>query len=213
MGVYGGARPYLIGLVGPIGAGKTRVARTLARWGADVFDADRAVARLYTPGSRMHRQVVAAFGPGILSPDGRIDRRRLGARVFDDPTALRRLEGIVHPWVRKAVRRWLERAARRGRPVAVLEAIKLLESPLRTLCQEIWMVDAPPQVRFRRLLQRGMDPASARQRIAAQEALAARMAAEADWILDNGGDWAETEARLRERWQALLARLGVPIDP
>src|SRR5215211_7818825 len=99
---------YLIGLTGNIACGKSTVLDLLRQHGAQVLDADRVTHELQAPGQLVYHAIVAEFGPGILSaPAGPIDRRALGAIVFADPAALRRLEQIVHPAVRARIMAWL----------------------------------------------------------------------------------------------------------
>lgn len=125
---------YLIGLTGNIACGKSTVVAMLRELGAHVIDADRVTHELQQPGQPVYEQIVAAFGAGILSaPGGPIDRRALGAVVFSDPAALRRLEQIVHPAVHARIAAWLEDVAQAAHPaghppVAVIDAIKLLGS-------------------------------------------------------------------------------------
>jgi dephospho-CoA kinase len=100
---------YLIGLTGNIACGKSTVLDLLRERGAQVLDADRVTHELQAPGQPVYHAIVAEFGAGILaSPGGPIDRRALGAIVFADPAALRRLEQIVHPAVRERIMGWLE---------------------------------------------------------------------------------------------------------
>src|SRR5215212_6637829 len=106
---------YLIGLTGNIGCGKSTVLAMLRERGAHVIDADRVTHELQQPGEEVYKQIVAAFGAGMLSaPGGPIDRRKLGAIVFSDPAALRRLEQIVHPAVHTRIAAWLDGIARQG---------------------------------------------------------------------------------------------------
>src|SRR6185369_1620066 len=100
---------YIIGLTGNIACGKSTVLDLLRDRGAQVLDADRVTHELQAPGQPVYHAIVAEFGAGILSaPAGPIDRRALGAIVFADPAALRRLEQIVHPAVRERIMSWLE---------------------------------------------------------------------------------------------------------
>jgi len=95
----------VIGLTGGIGSGKSTVADMLAELGARVIDADRIGHEVYRPGTEGHASVVAAFGPGVVAPDGTIDRRALGSIVFRDPEALARLNALVHPLIAAEVQR------------------------------------------------------------------------------------------------------------
>ena len=106
---------YLIGLTGNIACGKSTAVGLLRELGALAIDADRVTHELQRPGEPVYQQIVAAFGPGILAePGGPIDRRALGAIVFAEPAALRRLEQIVHPAVHARIEAWLAEVARAG---------------------------------------------------------------------------------------------------
>ena len=147
----------VIGLIGGIGAGKSRVAELLAAEGAFVIDAD-TVGHALLDQRPVREQVVAQFGAGVLdrsgSPDDppRIDRRALGAIVFASPAALEQLEAILHPPMRRTFERAIARAVRRGRARAVvLDAAILLEAQWNTLCDQVVLVDAPRDLRLARL--------------------------------------------------------------
>src|SRR5262245_25229586 len=119
----------VIGLTGGIGSGKTTVAGILAGLGADVLDSDKVGHDVYRPGTEGFRQVTEAFGRDIVAADGTIDRRKLGAMVFGDPAALRRLNAIVHPLIGLAVRDWLQRAQAEPKTTPiVIEAAVLMEA-------------------------------------------------------------------------------------
>lgn len=202
----------LIGLTGNIGCGKSTVARLLARHGAAVCDADQVTRDVMRPGQPAHRAIVEAFSPSILvTPDGAIDRAALGRIVFADPQELRRLEAIVHPATRTAIEHWLEDQERQatGRPcraVAVVDAIKLIENGYGAICDTVWVVVCDEKEQLRRLIeQRGMSPADARQRIAAQAPQAAKVAA-ADVVINNSGSLSQTEAQVAAAWSDVEAR-------
>lgn len=148
----------VVGLTGGIATGKSRAARLFRGFGVPVFDADAAVHALFARGSPMVEAVEAAF-PGTSDAAGAIDRKALGARVLDDPPALRRLEGIVHPAVRRAEHRFLQRVARYGFPVAVLDIPLLLETGADRLVDYVVVVDVRPAIQAERALRRpGMTP-------------------------------------------------------
>jgi dephospho-CoA kinase len=160
----------LIGLIGPIGCGKSTVAGWLAARGAAVIDADDLTRELMAPGTPVAEAIVERFGEEYRRPDGSLDRVALGRLVFADPERLAELESIVHP----AVAGMLEasiRAADSGGPGAiVLEAIKLVEAGHAPWCDEVWLVVCDPKTQLARLAGRGMAEPDARQRIAAQAA-------------------------------------------
>jgi dephospho-CoA kinase len=158
----------LIGLIGPIGAGKSTVAGFLAERGAAVIDADQLTRDLMSPGTPVTESIVARFGESYRRLDGSLDRAALGRLVFSDPGRLAELEAIVHPAVEQ-LERDVIRVADAGRPtVIVLEAIKLVEAGHARWCDEVWLVVCDPEIQFDRLADRGMAEADARQRIAAQ---------------------------------------------
>lgn len=200
---------YVIGVTGPIGAGKSTVLRILRQLGADTIDADQIAREVMEPGGAAYEAVVAAFGPRILADDGRIDRGRLADIVFSDPQALRRLEGIVHPAVFEAVKRRIEES---HRPVIALEAIKLLEAGLSlTLCDEVWVVVADQAVQLQRLRARGVPEEEALRRLAAQmprEEYIRR----ADVVIDNSGSLDDLRQQVEAAWASVQARLRAMKD-
>jgi dephospho-CoA kinase len=217
---------YLIGLTGNIACGKSTVLELLRQHGAQVLDADRVTHELQAPGQPVYHAIVAEFGPGILSaPAGPIDRRALGAIVFADPAALRRLEQIVHPAVREQIQAWLESVATGDRglgtgtaesansqspvpnpqfpTVAVIDAIKLLEGGWKQICDAIWVVTCLPDQQLARLVSaRGMREDEARARIAAQPPQADKVA-QADVVIDNSGSLEDTRQQVEAAWRAI----------
>jgi dephospho-CoA kinase len=194
--------PYIIGLTGNVGAGKSEVVRLLGKLGADSIDADRLGHEVMAPGTPEWEQIRARFGRNVLQADGTVDRRALGAIVFADPRALRDLEGILHPGVRARIR---ARFAATERPVIVVEAIKLLEGGLYLEVDAVWVVTAARDVRIRRLVAtRGLTEAEAATRVDAQ-APEAEKVARADVVIENSGDLADTEAQVLAAWQAVEA--------
>jgi dephospho-CoA kinase len=211
---------YLIGLTGNIACGKSTVLELLRERGAQVLDADRVTHELQAPGQPVYHAIVAEFGPSILSAsDGSINRRALGTIVFADPAALRRLEQIIHPAVRERIMGWLKSVGVGGwelgdgknqlptlnsqLPVAVIDAIKLLEGGWKQICDAIWVVTCPPEQQLARLIStRGMREDEARARIAAQPPQADKIA-QADVVIDNSGPLEDTRRQVEVAWQAL----------
>ena len=163
-----GTRAPVIGLIGPIGCGKSTVAGWLVARGSAIVDADRLTRDLMTPGAPVTESVLVRFGGEYRRPDGSLDRAALGRLVFADPPRLAELEAIVHPAVARLIRDAI-RAADAGRPKAiVLEAIRLVEAGHAPWCDEVWLVVCDPESQLARLVGRGMDESDARQRMAAQ---------------------------------------------
>jgi dephospho-CoA kinase len=194
----------VIGLTGGIGSGKSTVAAMLAERGAHVIDADRIGHESYRPGSEGFRRVVEAFGRGIVTGDGTIDRKALGAIVFADPAALARLNAIVHPLIGADVseRVAAARAADPRTPI-VVEAAILLEAGWRRLIERLWVVSVRPETAIARVMaSRGLARAEVERRIAAQTSDAERRRL-ADLVIENDGTPAELRARVEEAWRTL----------
>jgi dephospho-CoA kinase len=143
----------VLGLTGSIGMGKSTAARTLRRLGVPLFDADAVVHRLLGPGGAAVGAVEAAF-PGARNEEGGIDRRRLGQRVFGDQPALHRLEGILHPMVRQAERRFVAQARARRVPLVVLDIPLLFETGGVERCDYVLVVSAPARLQRERVMRR-----------------------------------------------------------
>lgn len=187
-----------IGLTGDVGSGKTTVRRWLAERGAATLDADEVVRRLLRDDRAVVESVIEAFGPEVRAAHGAVDRARLAAVVFEDAEALRRLEAIVHPVVRRVADDWL---GRRSERVRVVEAVKLVESGMHEALDELWLVVCDRAVRRRRLAERGWDAAEIGRRMAAAAPLRPRLAL-ADVVIDNTGPSAATEVQLERAWAA-----------
>jgi dephospho-CoA kinase len=176
-----------IGVTGPIGCGKSTVARWLEARGAVVIDADEVARAVSAPGEPGHDAVIAAFGDAVRVDDGRLDRAALARIVFRDPEALRRLEAIVHPLVRTRILEAIDEARAADAPAVVVEAIKLVEGGLAALCDEVWLVTCAPAAQRERVIDRGLEPADADQRIAAQAGLVERVRPVATRVVDTSG--------------------------
>jgi dephospho-CoA kinase len=183
-----------VGLTGGIGAGKSAVARRLARNGATIIDSDRLAREVVAAGTPGLAEVVEAFGAGVLTADGDLDRPALAAKVFGDETARRRLESIIHPRIRDRVVELTRAAAPDA--VVVNDVPLLVEAGLAASYHLVLVVEAPTAVRVRRLEEtRGMTAEQAAARIAAQADDERRRAA-ADVLLVNDGTLADLDARV-----------------
>ena len=199
------SRALRIGLTGPIGCGKSTVAGWLWQHGAAVIDADEIARAVTAPGEPAHEAVLVRFGDAVRAPDGTLDRVALARLVFVDPASLADLEAIVHPAVRPRILAAIAAADAKGARAVVVEAIKLVEGGLAQLCDEVWLVECGPAAQRRHLAGRGMDPAEARRRIAAQGDLVARLRPRATRVVRTDGHWANSLSRVR-RTLALALR-------
>ncbi len=194
------------GLTGGIGSGKSTVSRLLASYGAVVVDADLLAREAVTPGTPGLARVVEEFGAGMLLADGSLDRPALGAVVFADPTALARLNAIVHPVVGARTAALVARAEEDGIQVLVHDVPLLVENGLVKAYDEVVVVATSPEVQLDRLVRlRGMSEADAGARIAAQAPLADKLAV-ATRVLHNDGTPAELEQQVRGLWEELAGR-------
>jgi dephospho-CoA kinase len=195
--------PIIIGLTGNIGVGKSTVLGILRKLGAQTIDADKVSHGVMLPGGLAYDAVIEAFGPEILLSDGSINRRHLANIVFAFPDKLARLEDIVHPAVEQAVQAEIEAA---DAPVVVIEAIKLLEGELKSICDEIWVVTAPEDVQIARLIeQRGLSERQARGRMRSQSSQEWK-ASQADVVIVNDKDLSALEEQVAAAWKAMLER-------
>jgi dephospho-CoA kinase len=200
------AGKYVIGLTGNIATGKSVIRKMLEHLGAYGIDADALSHRAMAKDAPGYPAVVKAFGQWILDEEGQIDRSRLAKLAFADPSALDRLEAIIHPLVAHAVDLLIRRAKQ---SVVVIEAIKILESDLAAGCDTIWVVDAPERLQVSRLMhKRQLSEASARQRIAAQAPQAIKLRA-AKLVIRNDGSFESAWEQVQDAW----AKLPRPEEP
>lgn len=195
---------FVIGLTGNIACGKSTVSRMLTELGARVLDADLIAHEALAPGTETYKQVVEEFGPDVLRPDLSIDRRALGKIVFSSPAALSKLEEIVHPYVVERIHE--EVAASNG--VVVIDAIKLLESGLASLCDEVWVVTCSPEQQLARLRARnGLTREEAFRRINAQPPQEEKVR-RADVVIDNSGSPEDTRRQVLAQWERITDKVA-----
>jgi dephospho-CoA kinase len=200
-------QPFLIGLTGPIGCGKSTVGKLLGRLGGRIVDADQVSRSVMAPGEPVLDDIRARFGEQVMSREGALDRQALANVVFHDPVALRDLEAMTHPLIRARIDRALAKAAEDGTPFAVLEAIKLIESEeLARRCDEIWLVDCPPDIQRERLIDRGMGGSDMDQRLAIQATIREHATAHADRVIDTRGTIDQTRELVEDALAEALAR-------
>ncbi len=199
---------HVIGLTGGIASGKSTVARMLIERGAAVVDADLLARQVVEPGQPALAELVARFGPSILTPDGELDRKRLGAIAFADPAARADLNRITHPRIAAASAAAIATWADAGAGVVFYEAALLVENRAHLGLDGLVVVAAPPEVQLARLVARdAITEDEARARIEAQAPLADKRAA-ATWVIENAGDVAALAREVDRVVAELEGRFG-----
>lgn len=199
----------VIGLTGGIATGKSSVARVLRHRGIPVVDADDAARAVVAPGTPGLAAIVQAFGEGVLTSAGELDRGAMRARIIQDPRARRTLESITHPAIFAHMHRALADIAGQGHRVAVVEAALMVETGSYRLYDALWVVSCHPDTQLERLTSRDdMTEEAARGLIAAQLPLAEKESV-ADVVLRNDGDLKELEAKV----DTLIETLGTGDGP
>src|SRR4051812_24272609 len=192
-----------VGLTGGIASGKSTVSAMLSELGAVVIDADALAREVVAKGTPGLERVVNAFGTEILTPDGEMDRRAVGAIVFEDEEKRRVLEGIVHPLVFERYAE-LEQAAPEDR-VVVHDIPLLAESGRADTFDAVVVVDAPTETQVERMLRdRGLTREEAESRIAAQASREDRRAI-ATYVIENAGTREDLRHRVTEVFEELVA--------
>jgi len=211
----------IIGLTGAIGTGKSTVTRLWAELGAEIIDADLIVRELQAAGTPVLKAMVDAFGNEILLPDGELDRKRLGNRVFSDPAARAQLGMIIGPAILREIAARVEASRAAGAALVLVDIPLLLESRARTplkpgeaprttadLVSEVVVVWAPEALQISRQIERdGATREHALERIRAQLPIDQKRAL-ADHVIDNSGDLESTRAQVH----ALDAKLREQAD-
>jgi dephospho-CoA kinase len=196
----------ILGLTGGIGSGKSAVAGMIAEAGVPVVDADLIAREVVEPGTGAHAEIVSHFGDSILSPDGRIDRRKLGDIVFSDPVRRAELESITIPGIRAGIEAALGRLAAGGHPAAVVEAALLHENGRASSFEATICVYCDRETQRKRIVARdGISEGDAEKKIDAQMP-SDEKARLSDYVIDNSGDIEGTKRQVA----SLLSRLKLP---
>jgi dephospho-CoA kinase len=198
----------VVGLTGGIASGKTTFAEALRARGVPVVDADAFARAAVARGSPALAEIARAFGPDVLAADGTLDRRRMGALVFADADARRRLEAITHPAVRRAMAEETARLAGAGHELVFYDTPLLFEVGLERALDSVVVVWAPREAQRARLVARdGLAPAEADARLAAQLPIDEK-AARADFVVENAGPPEELGAKADRLLADLRRGLG-----
>jgi dephospho-CoA kinase len=198
----------VVGLTGSIGMGKSTVAARLRALGIGVCDADAEVHKLYEGAAVA--PIEAAF-PGTTA-GGKVDRGKLGLAVLDNPDRIERLEAIVHPLVLAAEREFLRREAAKGAGMAVLEIPLLLETGGEARVDVVIVCSAPAEAQRARVMQRDGMTAEKFQQILARQTPDAEKRKRADFVVDTGGSFAETDAQVDKIVESLEGRSGTAFE-
>jgi dephospho-CoA kinase len=200
---------HLFGLTGGIASGKSAVAARLRARGVPVIDADELAREVVLPGTDGLAEVVRAFGAEYLSPDGTLDRKKLGAAVFLDDAKRRTLNAILHPRITARTVQVAAELGARGEPLACYEAALLVENGVSDAFRPLVVVSAPVDAQIGRAARRdGATDTEVRARIQAQMPLATKVKV-ADFVLENDGSLDDLRAKADDVLDAVCARLGV----
>jgi dephospho-CoA kinase len=205
-----GRRFLLVGLTGGIATGKSTVSAIFRALGCIVIDADVLAREVVEPGEPAYCAIVEEFGRDVLQPDGALDRKKLGAIVFADPARRKRLEAITHPAIRERFARRLAELTEQGFiGFVIFDAPVMIESGNYKNMDRLVVVATDEATQRARLMGRDGSPADEVERKIASQMPVAEKAKLADYVIDNSGDRADTEAQTRRVHAALLDDLRV----
>ena len=197
-------KTLLVGITGGIACGKSETGKILKTMGFEVCDADGVAHELIKKGSDIFHEIVALFGPEILTKNGEIARPVLGKIVFKNPDGLASLNRLVHPAVRIKLNEWINQKRDEGKDAAVLIPL-LFEAGMQDLDMDsIWCVSSPPQRVIRRLKQRGLTDSEAKNRMSLQMPLK-KKEKKANYVIPNGGTLEELESAIRKTVEAMVS--------
>ena len=187
----------LIGLTGGIASGKSTVAKILKRLGAAIVDADALAREVVEPGRDAWKDIVQAFGAEVLQPDRTLDRQKLRAIIFNNPSARKQLETIIHPRVRALAEERIQQHAAAGYEIVVYEVPLLFEGNLHEWLRPVVLVACDLDVQKRRLQERdGLSDETSQKHIDAQMSLAEKRRL-ADWVIENDGSFEDLEREVQ----------------
>lgn len=195
-----------VGLTGGIASGKSTVVAVLRRLGCPIIDADQLARQVVQPGQPALAEIAEAFGAAVLNPDGTLNRKALGAVVFADPAARKRLEAMTHPRIAQLRGAILAILREQGARVVVNDIPLLYETHSEGLYDQVWVVWVDRDTQVGRLMARdGIGREEAERRLAAQMPLDAKRAL-ADVVIDNSGSREDTERQVQSAWDSLCVQ-------
>ena len=193
----------VIGLTGGIGSGKSTVSQYLAELGAAIIDADKLGHEVYLPQTETWRKLLKTFGKEILAPDNKIDRKKLGTIVFNNPEKLKQLNAIAHPRMYEMAKERIDNCRRQGTKVVILDAPILFETNWTPLVEEVWAVVANEEnVTKRAMARSGLTEEQVRSRISSQMSNEERIK-RAQVVIHNDGTTEDLRKKVKELWERL----------
>jgi phosphopantetheine adenylyltransferase/dephospho-CoA kinase len=202
--------PYIIGLIGGIASGKSKMSERFKKMGAGIIDCDKLAHSIYDPGEKCYYEIIDIFGKDILDNDGRIDRRKLGGIVFSDNEKLQILNNIVWPnLLVKAQEKIRQLHEEENYKIVILEAAVLLQAGWQNECHEIWSMIIPPEVAVQRLMERNnLTDSEAKARIASQ--LENSVVVEnSNVVFSSLWSYEYSQSQADKAWNELLTRLDL----
>lgn len=205
-------RPYIIGLIGGIASGKSKMSERFEKMGAGVIDCDKLAHSIYEPGEECFYTIINEFGNDILDDEGRIDRRKLGAIVFTDKNRLQKLNEIVWPNLLKKAKLKIKDITKdkENQQIIILEAAILIQAGWENECHEIWSMIIPPEVAVQRIMQRNnLSEDEAKSRVASQVENSV-VVDHSNVIFSSMWSYEYSQMQAEKAWKELLKRLDIP---
>ncbi|MBA4548897.1 dephospho-CoA kinase [Thermoactinomyces intermedius] len=199
----------LMGLTGSIATGKSTVSEMFRRKGAEIIDADQIAREVVEPGTEGLARIVREFGPGILDEEGKLNRERLGARIFQNPAEREKLNRLLHPLIVDSMRAKTEKIKKEKDPDLLIWDVPLLiEGNLTQWVEAVILVYTPKEIQLERLMKRNaLSKEEAEKRILAQMDIEEKKKY-ADYVIDNRGTLSETERQVDQLWKQLISKSG-----
>lgn len=197
----------IIGLTGGIASGKTRVSNILKKLGAIILDADKIAREVVKKGQPAYQDIIAYFGKEILLGDGEIDRGKLATLVFNNPAAMDKLNHFTHPRIFEKIDKEIKTYKQIcKKDVIIIDAALLIETDLKNMVEEIWLVSVPEKIQKNRLMDRDkISSTEADKRIKAQMPLEEKISF-ADRVIDNSGNVEELTAQVKKIWELIIEK-------
>jgi dephospho-CoA kinase len=199
----------LMGLTGSIATGKSTVSEMFRRKGAEIIDADQIAREVVEPGTEGLARIVREFGPGMLDEEGKLNRERLGARIFQNPAEREKLNRLLHPLIVDSMRAKTEKIKKEKDPDLLIWDVPLLiEGNLTQWVEAVILVYTPKEIQLERLMKRNaLSKEEAEKRILAQMDIEEKKKY-ADYVIDNRGTLSETERQVDQLWKQLISKSG-----